>query len=154
MSINIHLNDLVLDREAILEFVATIVVMNGPEIFQWNANKLFPNAETRTPKQSKRATMKGSTLKDDKDSMMVSDIVSQCNDWSFVLFLYFKCWSQSRIKLAYKQFDIFLAGLESARDELKEVKLSDHYQREMHLVMTLRDDVICMELVFQTSKYF
>ena len=48
--------------------------MTGPEISKRNADKLFPNNETRTPKRTKT---KKSTLEDDKGLMMVSDIISQ-----------------------------------------------------------------------------
>lgn len=47
--------------------------VNGREIFKRNADKLFPNNETRTPKRTKT---KESTLEDDKGLMMVSDIIN------------------------------------------------------------------------------
>lgn len=48
--------------------------MNGPEIFKRNADKLFPNSQTRTPK---RAKTNKSASEDNKDYMVVSDIISQ-----------------------------------------------------------------------------
>ena len=51
--------------------------MNVPEIFKRNADKLFPNNKTPTPKQAKT---KKSTLEDEKDSMMVSGAVCQYNN--------------------------------------------------------------------------
>ena len=52
--------------------------MNGPEIFKRNADKLFPNSQTRTPKRAK-------TSEDNEDLMVVSDIIR------FVLCVYIKC---------------------------------------------------------------
>ena len=51
--------------------------MNGPEIFKRNTDKLFSNSQTRTPK---RAKTKKSTSEDNKDLMVVSDIIGQYND--------------------------------------------------------------------------
>ena len=114
--------------------------MNGPEIFKRNADKLFPNNETRTPK---RAKTKKSTLEDDKGLMLVSDIISKYNDSCST--------STSNAEASQEepkcdaQIVLLQAELENVREELKEMKLKEHYQREMYSVMPLRDEVICME---------
>ena len=112
--------------------------MNGPEIFKRNADKLFPNNEKRSPKRTKT---KKSTLEDDKGLMMVSDIISQYNE---------SCSSPN----CDPQIVLLQAVLENVSEELKEMKLKEHYQREMYSVMPLRDEVICMETGLPNKQIF
>ena len=122
--------------------------MNDPEIFKRNADKLFPNNETRTPKRTKT---KKSTLEDDKGLMMVSDIISQYNESCSA--------STSNAEASQEpkcdaQIVLLLAELENVREELKEMKLKEYYQREMYSVMPLRDEVICMETGLPNKQIF
>ena len=85
---------------------------------------------------------KKSTLEDDKGLMMVSDIITQYNESCSA--------STSNAEASQEpkcdaQIVLLHAELENAREELKEMKLKEHYQREMYSVMPLRDEVICME---------
>ena len=112
--------------------------MNGPHIFKRNADKLFLNNEKRTPKRTKT---KKSTLEDDKGLMIVSDIISLYNE---------SCSSPK----CDAQIVLLQALLENVREELKEMKLKEHYQREMYSVMPLRDEVICMETGLPNKQIF
>ena len=107
--------------------------MNGPEIFKRNAEKLFPNNETRTPKRTKT---KKSTLEDDKGLMMVSDIISQYNESCSASTSNAEASQESKCDA---QIVLLQAELENVREELKEMKLNEHYQRGMYSVLPLRD---------------
>lgn len=105
--------------------------MNGPEIFNRNADKLFPNSQTRTPKQAKT---KKSTSEDNEDLMVVSDIISQYND---------SCSASTSSVEARQQITtsnvLLQAELENLREEMKDMKSKEQYQREVYSVMALRD---------------
>ena len=74
--------------------------------------------------------------------MLVSDIISQYNDSCSA--------STSNAEASQEepkcdaQIVLLQAELENVREELKEMKLKEHYQREMYSVMPLRDEVINM----------
>ena len=122
--------------------------MNGPHIFKRNADKLFPNNEKRSPKRTKT---KKSTLEDDKGLMMVSDIISQYNESCSASTSNAEASQESKCDA---QIVLLQAELENLREELKEMKLKEHYQREMYLVMPLRDEVICMETGLPNKQIF
>ena len=52
------------------------------------------------------------------------------------------------------QIVLLQAKLEDAREKLKEMKLNEHYQKEMYSVMPLRDEVICMETGLPNKHIF
>ena len=56
--------------------------------------------------------------------------------------------------LARHYIVLLQAELENVREELKEMKLKEHYQREMYSVMPLRDEVICMETGLPNKQIF
>ena len=101
----------------------------GPEIFKRNADKLFPNNKTRTPKRTKT---KKSTLEDDKGLMMVSDIISQYNESCSASTSNAEASQASQEPKRDAQIVLLQTEpLENVREELKETKLKEHYQREM-----------------------
>ena len=120
--------------------------MNGPEIFKRNADKLFPNSQTRTPK---RAKTKKSTSEDNEDLMVVSDIISQYND---------SCSASTSSVETRQQVTtsnvLLQAELENLREEMKDMKSKEQYQREVYSVMALRDEVICMETGLPNKQIF
>ena len=122
--------------------------MNGPEIFKRTADKLFPNSQTRTPK---RAKTKKSTSEDNKDLMVVSDIIGQYND---------SCSTSTPSAEARQQVKcdaqnvLLRAELENLREEMKDMKSKEQYQREVYSVMALIDDVICMETGLPNKQIF
>lgn len=120
--------------------------MNGPEIFKRNADKLFPNSQTCTPK---RAKMKKSTSEDNEDLMVVSDIISQYND---------SCSASTSSVEARQQITtsnvLLQAELENLREEMKDMKSKEQYQRKVYSVMALRDEVICMETGLPNKQIF
>ena len=84
--------------------------------------------------------------------MLVSDIISQYNDSCSA--------STSNAEASQEepkcdaQIVLLQAELENVREELKELKLKEHYQREIYSVMPLRDEVICMETGLPNKHIF
>ena len=86
--------------------------------------------------------MKKSTSEDNKDFMVVSDIISQYND----SFSASSSSVEARQQVTYDAENVLLqAELENLREEMKDMKSREQYQKEVYSVMALRDEVICME---------
>ena len=79
---------------------------------------------------------KKSTLEDDKGLMMVSDIISQYNESCSASTSNAEASQESKCDA---QIVLLQAELENVREELKETKLNEHYQRGMYSVLPLRD---------------
>ena len=83
--------------------------------------------------------------------MMVSGITNQYNESCSASTSNAEATQESKCDA---QIVLLQAELENVREELKEMKLKEHYQREMYSVMPLRDEVICMETGLPNKQIF
>lgn len=81
--------------------------------------------------------------------MVVSDIISEYND---------SCSASTSSVEARQQITtsnvLLQAELENLREEMKDMKSKEQYQREVYSVMALRDEVICMETGLPNKQIF
>lgn len=125
--------------------------VNGPEIFKRNANKLFPNSVTRTPKVTKK---KKSLSGDGENLMLVSDIVHQYNLSCSASTSTSTGQTTSNLNNVAAENAILQAELEKSREELKNLRLKEKYCRETYSVMALKDEVVCMETGLPNKQIF
>lgn len=128
---------------------------NGPEIFKRNSDKLFPNTETRTPKISNKK--KKSKLDDQDNLVVVFEFVEKFNesvdDSSLQNGAANEPSAQEVLATNAKKL-ILKSEMEKLREELSTLRHREHYQREKYSVLTLKDDVICMETGLPNKQIF
>ncbi|XP_065056842.1 uncharacterized protein LOC135685039 [Rhopilema esculentum] len=118
--------------------------VNGPEIFKRNADKFFPTTEVRKPKIAKKVKP---APENPSGLMLVSDIVEQ---------YYASAASTSRENNTETPTREVLLQIEveNLRKEVKDLKIKGTYQREVYSVLSLKDEVICMETGLTNKDIF